>query len=149
MQGILQSFNQLVFGKRLLVQAILCLLSRRGLMLRPLRLKMSMLLPLRLKIGMFQFCATEEFLCGFARPKKVMLRHCATQKRYVATLQDPKKISCDTARPIKVCDLYFDRLDQKMVCFDRLDWVRYVSTDSKQDVYVSTTLEHSVRRIKF
>ena len=93
--------------------------------------------------------ATQNRYVSILRDRRIFMRFCATQKSYVTTLRDPKMICCDTARPIKVCDLYFDRLDQKMVCFDRVDWVRYVSTDSKQDVYVSTTLEHSVRRIKF
>ena len=58
-------------------------------MLRPLRLKMGMLRPLRPKLGMLQplrLCATEEILCDFARPKEDMLRLCATQIRYVATI---------------------------------------------------------------
>ena len=57
----------------------------RGLMLRPLRLKMGML---RLKMGMLQLCATQEILCDFARPKEDILRPFATHK-----------VCCNFARP--------------------------------------------------
>ena len=49
---------------------------------------------LRLKMGMVRLCANEEIFCDFVRHKKDMMRLCATQKRYVATLRDPKKIRC-------------------------------------------------------
>ena len=80
----------------------------RGLMLRPLRLKMGMLRPLRpksgmfrslrLKMGMMRLCATEKILCNFARPKQHVLRLCATQKKYGATDHcDSKWVCCDIA----------------------------------------------------
>ena len=60
------------------------------------RPKKGMLRPLQLKMGMLRFCATETFV-----------RLCATQNRYVATSL------------VEFCDLWLDRLDQKMVSFDR------------------------------
>ena len=65
-------------------------------MLLPLRPTSGMLRPLRLKMGMLRLCATEEILWDFARPKEDIVRLCATQIRYAATLRDP---CCDFARP--------------------------------------------------
>ena len=81
------------------------------------RLKLGMLRPLRLRVDTLRLCATKIFArlcatqnrCDFARPKRDMLRFCATQNRCVATSR------------VEVCDLCFDRLDQKMVSFNRLD----------------------------
>ena len=58
----------------------------RGLMLRPLRLKLGMFQPLRLKTDLLRLCATEETFCEFVQPKQDMLLLCATQKRYVANI---------------------------------------------------------------
>ena len=108
-------------------------------------------------MGMLRLGVTEEFLCDFARPRKDMLRICATQRRYVAimanqiryiaflcgrnkcaTLRDPKQICCDFVRTKKGI-LRQLRLEMSMLrlCATKMN----AALCATQNIYVPTLCE--------
>ena len=103
-----------------------------------MRPKKGMLRPLRLNVDRLRLCAT-----------KLFARLWGTQNRYLKTLWDSKKGMLRTLRlkmgMLRLCagETFAAKTDML-----RLPWSRfaiYVSTDTTQAVYVSTTLEKMLR----